>query len=758
MSIRSSLLLSVAVVAANPALAEVSVATGPTPIPNGEAVAAGDITVQNEKLAFTLAVESQAPWGVPRGVIVDLAAMKEGKPDLDRIAFADFIPNNWSSWPNTRQDVEFVTDTPEKAVIRVSRDFGEADLATTYTLEQGSDRIHMLTVMTNNGETPLDDQLSGFTLWPDSGYLFAVPGLQNSEGGPATGALSDRVVAYDADWSIALHAPYFDHVDYDTKDLYLLHSLAPGESRSFEGWLQVGGSGDLAPVVAAEIERGDGAAGALIGQIATTEGAINDSVLVVEKDGKPYAWTLTPDGTYAIDLPIGNYSVYATAEGYSESTRQDISVAADSSQTLNFDTLKAPGTVQFAVKTADGAPLDARIAITEGQAPLVEFLGRKTFFTQIDDVGMAQADLPPGDYVFTVGYGAGFLTKGTNVPVSVASGDRQDINVALNLLAKPSNDNWFASDMHHHADQLEGTTPPEFLFRSEMAAGLDLIFVSDHDSLVNHAALDEIAKRRGVPFIPSMEFSSSWGHFNAYPLNIGETLQIDTSTATAAEIFTEARRLGAEAIQSNHPFIPYGYLASLKAGTVPGGFAPNFDLLEMNGPGDDAKVFAIANQLWTQGQRIFLSAGSDAHDVWNDDTGSARAYVHVAGGVSADGFVANLEDGHAYVTRGPLIIPSVMFGTDLRTVAGTEHALSFDLTAVNGLTKATLVGPEGEIETRNFDAQPMTATAAFTITPQKQSAGANWVALTVEDSEGKMAYSDAIWLTPISEEDTLTQE
>jgi len=41
--------------------ASVRVVMGPTPIPRGNARAAGDITVVNEKLAFALAVESPAP-------------------------------------------------------------------------------------------------------------------------------------------------------------------------------------------------------------------------------------------------------------------------------------------------------------------------------------------------------------------------------------------------------------------------------------------------------------------------------------------------------------------------------------------------------------------------------------------------------------------------------------------------------------------------------------------------------------------------
>src|SRR5262249_19630808 len=84
-----------------PAVAAVTVVTGPTPIDRGDARAAGDITVFNEKLAFALAVQSPVPYGVPRGALVDLAPVSGGHIGRDRVVYADFIPNDWSAWPNT---------------------------------------------------------------------------------------------------------------------------------------------------------------------------------------------------------------------------------------------------------------------------------------------------------------------------------------------------------------------------------------------------------------------------------------------------------------------------------------------------------------------------------------------------------------------------------------------------------------------------------------------------------------------------------
>ncbi|HZC86080.1 MAG TPA: hypothetical protein VE266_03735, partial [Steroidobacteraceae bacterium] len=304
----------VALTALTRAPASVRVVVGPTPIPRGNARAAGDITVVNEKLAFALAVESAAPYGVPRGAIVAVAPVRDGQIDRNRVVFADFIPNNWSAWPNTYHHVEVLEHGPRQARIRAVRDWGEVTITTLYTLTAGSDQIAISTTMSNGGTHTLPDLLSGLTLWPNSGFLFAVPGLAGVTEGRATGALSDRVTAYDADWALTLHAPYLDHVGSSSRDLFRQHSLAPGESRTFEGWLQVGGSGDLGPVVAAEIARRHLAAATVQGRVtASDRRPIAQPVVVVEKDGKPYAWTLGRSGTYQLVLPVGDYSVYATA-------------------------------------------------------------------------------------------------------------------------------------------------------------------------------------------------------------------------------------------------------------------------------------------------------------------------------------------------------------------------------------------------------------------------------------------------------------
>ena len=58
------------------------VLTGPSPIPGAEAAGAGDITLMNERLAISFAVDSDAPWGLPKGSALDAAPVVDGKIDF----------------------------------------------------------------------------------------------------------------------------------------------------------------------------------------------------------------------------------------------------------------------------------------------------------------------------------------------------------------------------------------------------------------------------------------------------------------------------------------------------------------------------------------------------------------------------------------------------------------------------------------------------------------------------------------------------
>jgi hypothetical protein len=741
--------LSVLVAAALPCLAaqaEVRVLVGATPIVDGEARGAHDVTVINEKLAFAIAVDTPPPYGVPRGAIIDVAPVHDGKIGRDRVVFADFIPNNWSGWPNSYQHLDVMERGPRRVVIRTVRDWGKVTLTTVYTLESGSDHVELQATMRNGSQAALTDLLSGFTLWPKGGYLFGVPGLRGAKQGATDGALADRMVAYDHDWSIALHAPYVDHIASGSRDMFRLHTLAPGASRTFEAWLQVGVHGDLTPVMSAEIERKHLPAGTLSGTVTDGEGnSVDEPVVVVEKAGQPYAWSMGQGGRYEMHLPAGDYRLYATAQDSSQTPPALLSIVDGARATLDFHGVQAPGRIRFSVADARSAqPLDARISIIQGQRPLVEFLGRKEFFTELDRKGHADVTMAPGKYRFRVSHGGAFLAPSQEVALTVGAHGNLEEKILLTPLFDPPARGWYSADLHHHADQAEAVTPPADLARSQLAAGLDLLFVSDHDSTVNHRALQAIAARRGIPFIPSVELSASWGHFNAYPLTLGDKPAIDTGTATVDDIFREARRLGAIVIQVNHPFIPYGYFTSVASGVAPGGFNPAFDLIEINAsaPDDDLKVVHRLWDYWNEGRRYYLSAGTDTHDVWNEETGRLRTFAHPHSPLTAVSFAQALKAGNGFVSHGPLIFPSIMFGTRVEAGPGRPVTLAVDLQSIAGLKGIELISHGAVVESRDLRDKHEEAHVQFTLSPDRST----WYSLVVEDVQGQKAFTDPIWV------------
>lgn len=723
------------------------VVVGPTSIPRGNATSAGDITVSNEFFAVAFAVDTAPPWGVARGGIVDIAIVRDGETGYDFASLADFMPNRWSSWPTSYQQVSVEKETQQEVIIKTVRDWGDVRLETRFSFADASRRIHMLTRMTNEGANPIADIFSGYVVWPEGGSLFGVPGLNGVYTGTEENALADWSAAYDENWALGLHAPYSELADYDGRDRYLQHQLQPGESREFEAWLQIEAQGSLAPFVRSQIEFERLPSGRLSGRVEGSDGQLIDQAAVIAmQQGSTYAWTISKGGAYEIDLPAGDYAIYATAPGYAAGASHHVTVAEGGDTELNFDNVPPPGAVHFLVANKDnGQALDARIDIQSGYKSQIGFFGRNTLFTELQPVGELTAVMPPGEYVFQVSVAGGFTSVPEVVAVAVEPGKTAELRADIAVLANPQERGWYNADLHHHSDVLDGFTEAEYVLRSELAAGVDLTFLSDHDSVVNNHEMHVLSAERGMQFMPGTEMSPSWAHFNAYPLDDGKTIEIDTGQSSVQEIFAEARRMGADLVTANHPYNGYGYFASLDDGAVPGGYDPGFDLVEIIGGGNEGNVRTLARvwQMWNDGKRAYFSGGSDAHDVWLETSGSVRTYVYVDGELTVDTFVASLKAGHAYASQGPLVYPEILFGSDINHARGTELSLAYTVHAVSGLRSVRLIERSTEIQSRSFERIDAPLAVEFSVIPEADT----WYSLVIEDQQGKFAYTNPVWVT-----------
>jgi predicted metal-dependent phosphoesterase TrpH len=723
--------------------ADISVTVGPTTIPRGDATGDRDITINNGLFAVAFAVDTAPPWGVARGGIVDIAIVKSGKPGFDIASLVDFMPNIWSSWPTTYQRVSIKKQSSDEVIVLTTRDWGSVNLETTFHIRDGDSKIHIVTRMTNKGDELLEGLMSGYVVWPDGGFLFGVPGLSGVEYSEEADALADWSAAYDEDWVLGLHAPFAEYVAYDGRDRYQRHDLPAGASRSFEAWLQIENEGALAPLVQTEINYRQSGSGHVAGRVVSDAGEpVDKPVVVVLKRGKPYSWSVGSDGIYEMTLPAGQYDLYATARGYAKSSTKTITVADGSETKLDFNNAPPPGLVSFEVlnkKTRQ--PLDARISIREGYTALTRYLGTNTFFTELDDVGKLTASIAPGDYVFEISAGGGFTSKPQSIELSVSSGQKHEVKSEIGVRVTPSEFGWYGADLHHHSDVLDGFTKAEYVLRSELAAGVDIAFLSDHDSVTNNAQMKILSNARGMKFIPGTELSPSWAHFNAYPLDDGKTVDIDTGQATVQEVFAYAREMGADIIAVNHPYSEYGYFESLEKTLVPGGHDTGFDLVEITS-WDNTKTLKRVWQMWNEGQKAYLAAGSDAHDVWVEESGAARSYVRVKGDLSIAKFVAALKNGHAYASQGPLVVPDIVFGSEVHNPPGDELALEYSIMAVSGLRSVQLIERGEEVDSQTFDGKSEFVRVRFSVKPGSNT----WYSLVIEDEHGKFAYTNPIWV------------
>jgi hypothetical protein len=335
--------------------------------------------------------------------------------------------------------------------------------------------------------------------------------------------------------------------------------------------------------------------------------------------------------------------------------------------------------------------------------------------------------------------------------VEVKPGEEAHHTVTIPVMELPE-EGWRFVDLHHHSNILDGRTNPEDLVASQKAEGLDVALVSDHDSVASHLDVGRAAQARSMVWIPSMEVSPSWAHSNLIPLLPGlSPSSLVGPDVTPSLIRREADRLGA-LVQLNHPFDrSNGWFTSVQQGVVPElPESPWFDLLELNGKrGFDSEsdpTLRQARQYWSEGRRIYLSGGSDTHDVRGGQKGRRsgwpRTAVHTGADHSVESVVKALKSGQSYVTFGPLLSTSPRFGEAVRPDRRGHFTWKLGVASVNGIRLVRVRCNDQIVFTAELD-RPVHQWEqdVSVISPQK-----GWCQVEAEDFLGRWALSNPCWV------------
>lgn len=410
-------------------------------------------------------------------------------------------------------------------------------------------------------------------------------------------------------------------------------------------------------------------------------------------------------------------------------------------------------TGQVIVKvTLDGQPADALIFA-------IDRFG-KTFiaYTDLKEIGLARLTLPQERYTLIVDHGAGFTTKPFAQEITVQMGKSLEVSVALQRAFSPAKEwGYYSADLHAHSNvSPDGHTPVEQLVLVQLAADLDLVFISDHETIAGHELFAKTAQARGVPAILSEEITTPLGHWNAYPLTCAVTY---APGKTPKDYFAQARACGAQIIQANHPgSAGDGYFALL--GTE--AFDYSFDAVEIfNGEFDrgDASALEQLFKFWNEGRRYIAVGASDDHD-WMDFRpgheryGRPRTYVRVEGELTTERWIAALKAGRAFTTYGPLVNFTAQDGKalpgDTVTLArGQEISLKAELLVLprdpvqeepRTLQTAEIIR-NGKV-LKKFALSEDRAVITLTDKPTEKG----WYIVRVVADDGDQAYTNPIWV------------
>lgn len=789
-----------------------------SPIGDADAFLGNDIYISNGKVAATITVDTPDPWGYPVGSMVDLAtvtgevgntlldAYQNGALTVsnDRLWDMRLLMNSWDTWsPGTCGDItfevveDFQFDEQSEAgpALKVTSYYSEKSptdtqefetpltISTYYALAPEDTYFKIKTVFENTGEQTYHERATGYSLSSKSTSVFT-PGVEFYSEDPIKAA-NDFTSIYNPEYTVGLITPGVEDVYSNTgySDTYQTLTFEPGSTTEIKAYLRVDDAADISAVTTQLMDVKNVPAAErleITGQVVDDTGApVPNAFVAVERNfegtWKPLTWcTADTSGTYSITIPkpdtLSDYRVYGMAENYAITPSADrptidgeiVDGETPSCQTKPLVLSKAVA-LDVNLKDQNGDPVNGKILLSGVKRCVVDYIANNTFFTDLDNSGHAEVLVYPGDYELIVSSGGNFFSE--NITITGNTADETTLDVTIDRVDDLRDQGWYNVDLHHHVSKADACTKPINYIKSNIAEGVTVLYSSDHDDASANHEIEDILTQNScdVAYIPGVEISASWSHFNAVPTDAdGRGYMIDTENgkykfdqyADFPDIVdsVHARNM---LFVANHPWIGYGLFNAQNLNAVPGGYYDQFDLIEINGGISEkanAQAMESARSLWTEslsgGKVYFLTGGSDTHDVLDSSatthSGIVRNFVKLPGTENiTDELPAQLNAGHSYVSFGPLMFPAddAMFGETYQAENG-KFTYTLPLQSVNGLEKVEVYSQDGVVDTFTFEDTPTTGSYTLEITPTEKS----WYQFVVTDANGLQAYSNPIFV------------
>lgn len=208
---------------------------------------------------------------------------------------------------------------------------------------------------------------------------------------------------------------------------------------------------------------------------------------------------------------------------------------------------------------------------------------------------------------------------------------------------------WYRGDLQCHTFHSDAGGAPEHLHATAQREGLDFLAVTDHNTTTAHPAYFDTASSPALLFLPAYEFTTEWGHANAFGAREVADFRCETGKDVTAMI--EGLRAAGHLVSINHDKPDHPWLWPL----------PPVDAMEVwQAPwlaGNHVSLGRWHDRL-AAGLRLTAIGGSDFHQPGFEppDNPATLArpttFVHCEE-LSIDGVLDGIRAGRTFVTESP---------------------------------------------------------------------------------------------------------